>query len=416
MSQTDEHDARAPAPRGLPYFGCVGALRRNPMEFFRRVAVRFGGIARVPLQAGRSLYLVSEPKLIKELLLDHRTRFVKNTRYPAMQRLLGTGLLLSEGEGWRRQRLLTQPAFKPSELKRQIGWMSGYVTRYLDSWEQHARSGAPLDAELEFLKLTQLLAGVLVIGPGFEQDAPEMFRISEAIKNNWPVPPRGILSGFRKPSPERAQRLEDACSELDRLLLSFVERQRKAAPEDGGILGMLIADSEKEGQPFTDKELRDQVATLFFAGYETSAASMCWTHYLLSAHPDVREKLLREVDDKLGGTTPTGEDLERLDYVERVRRSPPTRTRRARGSSAHARACAPALVTRHVVRAAHRLGHALDVVGIDQQRAARSCSAAPANSDSTSTQSSSMLQAQYSLATRFMPSLSGVTSAMSAAR
>jgi len=318
MSQSNEPEARAPAPRGLPYFGCVGALRRNPMEFFRRVAVRFGGIARVPLQAGRSLYLVSEPKLIKELLLDHRTRFVKNTRYPAMQRLLGTGLLLSEGEAWRRQRLLTQPAFKPSELKRQIGWMSGYVTRYLDSWEQHARSGVPLDAELEFLKLTQLLAGVLVIGPGFEKDAAEMFRISEAIKNNWPVPPRGILSGLRKPSPERAQRLEAACCDLDRLLLSFVERQRRAAPEDGGILGMLMADSEKEGQPFTDKELRDQVATLFFAGYETSAASMCWTHYLLSAHPDAREKLLREVDDKLGGRIPSGEDLERLEYVERV--------------------------------------------------------------------------------------------------
>jgi len=318
MSQTDETRALPPAPRGLPYFGCIGPLRRNPMEFFRRVAVRFGGIARVPLQAGRSLFLVSEPRLIKELLLDHRTRFVKNTRYPAMQRLLGSGLLLSEGEGWRRQRLLTQPAFKPSELKRQVGWMSGYVARYLDGWKDIAASGGGLDAELEFLRLTQLLAGVLVIGPGFEEDADEMFAISEAIKNSWPVPPRGILAGFRKPSPERARRLEAACSDLDALMQRFIDRQRKAAPEDGGILGMLMAASQKEGQPFTDKELRDQVVTLFFAGYETSAASMCWTHYLLGAHPQVRERVLREVDEQLGQRTPTGEDLDRLPYLEQV--------------------------------------------------------------------------------------------------
>ena len=318
MSQLDQPTAAPPAARGLPYFGCIGPLRRNPMEFFHRVALRFGGIARVPLQAGRSLFLVSEPRLIKELLLDHRARFMKNTRYPAMQRLLGHGLLLSEGEGWRRQRLLTQPAFKPSELRRQVGWMSGYVTRFLDGWQRHAQDGTAIDAELEFLRLTQLLAGVLIVGPRFEAHAEEMFGISESIKNSWPIAPRGILSGLRKPSPTRAQQLEVACGELDRLVQHFIDRQRQADDDEGGILGMLMAASAKEGQPFNDKELRDQVVTLFFAGYETSAASMCWTHYLLSAHPHLRERLLREVDEQLGGRIPTGEELERLDYVERV--------------------------------------------------------------------------------------------------
>ncbi|MCC7547748.1 MAG: cytochrome P450 [Burkholderiales bacterium] len=318
MNQTDEPADPIPAPRGLPYFGCIAPLRRNPMEFFRRIALRFGGIARVPLQARRSLFLVSEPKLIKELLLDHRARLMKNTRYPAMQRLLGQGLLLSEGEDWRRLRLLTQSAFKPTELRRQVNWMGGYVARYLEGWKRNTESGAALDAELEFLRLTQLLAGILVIGPRFEAEAEEMFAITEAIKNSWPVPPRGILSGLRKPSPERAQRLEAACSDLDRLVQHFIDRQHKATTEEGGILGMLKAAAEKEGQAFTDKELRDQVVTLFFAGYETSAASMCWTHYLLSAHPRMRERLLREVDEQLGGRTPAGEDLERLEYVERV--------------------------------------------------------------------------------------------------
>jgi cytochrome P450 len=145
-----------------------------------------------------------------------------------------------------------------------------------------------------------------------------MFDISEDIKNNWPKPPRGILSGFLKPSKQRAQRLEAACTQLDHLMQTFIDAQRKAAPEEGGILGLLIAGGEREGPAFTDKELRDQVVTLFFAGYETSAASMCWTHYLMWAHPAVRERMWREIDEVLGSRTPTGEDIDRLQYVEQV--------------------------------------------------------------------------------------------------
>jgi cytochrome P450 len=303
---------------GLPRFGCIGALRRNPMEFFRAVAVRFGGLARVPLQAGRSLYLVSEPRLIKELLIDHRTRFVKNTRYAAMQRVLGHGLLLSEGEGWRRQRLLTQPAFKPSELKRQVEWMGQHISRFLDRWETHAKAGTPIEAEEEFLRLTQRLAGVLIFGPRFETWADTMFDITEDMKRNWPRPPRGILSGFIPPSPWKLRRLELACQDMDRQVQYAIDEQRKAAPEEGGILGLLMAGSAREGKAFSDRELRDQVVTLFFAGYETSAASMCWTHYLMWAHPNVRERVLREIDEVLGQRTPMGEDIDRLGYVEQV--------------------------------------------------------------------------------------------------
>ena len=321
MDQTSTPPApptAAPSARGLPYFGCIGGLRRNPMEFFRRVAVSVGGLARVPLQAGRSMYLVSEPRLIKELLIDHRTRFVKNVRYPAMQRLLGQGLLLSEGDGWRRQRLLTQPAFKPGELKRQVEWMSGHVARFLTRSDVHASRGTPIDAEEEFLRLTQLLAGVLIFGPRYEAHAEEMFQISEDIKNNWPKPPRGILSGFIPPSKARAQRMEAACADLDRQMQAFIDAQRKAEPEEGGILGLLITGSAREGPPFTDKELRDQAVTLFFAGYETSAASMCWTHYLMWAHPQVRERMLAEIDAVVGSRVPVGEDIDKLQYVEQV--------------------------------------------------------------------------------------------------
>jgi cytochrome P450 len=289
------------------------------MEFFRSIAVRLGGFVRVRLEAGRSLYLVSEPHAIKELLIDHRNQIIKMVRYSAMQRVLGDGLILSEGETWRRQRLLTQPAFKPSELLRQLAWMAPSVARYLERWRPHAASGQPIEAEAEFVRLGQLLAGILVVGPGFEQVADEVFDITEEMKANWPAKPRGILTGFIPPSKARAKRLEAAITALEeKLARRFIMQQRAQGSGEGGILSVLISGAEAEGKPFTDLELRDQVITLFYAAFETSAASMCWTQHMLSVHPAYRERMLEEIDRQLGGRMPTGEDLAKLQYTERI--------------------------------------------------------------------------------------------------
>jgi hypothetical protein len=84
-----------PGPKGVPYFGCVGEMRRNPMRFFTKVAQTYGGIARIPLMTGSHVYLVSEPALLHELLVANRDKYMKNVRYRQAQDLVGLGLLLS---------------------------------------------------------------------------------------------------------------------------------------------------------------------------------------------------------------------------------------------------------------------------------------------------------------------------------
>ncbi|HSO05720.1 MAG TPA: cytochrome P450 [Pelomicrobium sp.] len=311
-----ESDAVPPGPRGVPWLGCSGALLADPTGFFRRVAVRFGGIARIPLKSGRQIFLVSAPRQLKQLLLDQRERYVKNIRYPAMQRVLGEGLLLSEGDRWRRQRLLTQPAFKPAELSRQLQWMAPIVAGFLERWEAPAREGHILDVELEFLELTQLLAGRLIFGEAFAPRARAVFETTEAIKAHWPKPPRNLLLALLPRKQGLSEALEGAIRDLEHEFFALIDGQ--LGGDRGGILGMLIEASAKQDRPFTRQELRDQAMTLFFAGYETSAASMAWTHYLLWQHPDARERLWREVDDLVGDRLPTPEDIARLAHVERV--------------------------------------------------------------------------------------------------
>lgn len=92
-----------PGPRGWPWVGCVDALLRDPMAFFTTIARRYGGITHIPLKGGRSVYLVSEPSLIKELL-------------------------------WRCERRATQPAFKLTEIDRHLGWMTAAIENFLDRW------------------------------------------------------------------------------------------------------------------------------------------------------------------------------------------------------------------------------------------------------------------------------------------
>ena len=306
-----------PGTRGIPYFGNLGELRANPMAFFTRIAREHGGIA--TFQYGReTTYLVSEPALIRELLIEHREKYRKNIRYKAMQRILGQGLLLSEGAEWKAQRLMVQPSFRPSQLAHQIGWMAEAVTDFLARLGELAAAGDAVDMHREFLRFAQSLSGRLTFGPRFAKHADELFEISERLRRSWPPPPRGLLDSFKPPSPLRVIRLNRDLRELDALVYRIIREERPHADEEESIFGRLVRTSERQGRPLTDKQLRDQVVTLIVAGYETTAATLSWTHYLLDLHPSVRERIEDEVDANVGDEPITQAVLEQLPFAERV--------------------------------------------------------------------------------------------------
>ena len=306
-----------PGPRGLPYVGCLNGLLRNPMTFWSGIANAYGGIARVPLK-GQAVYLVSDPTLLYELLVTNRGKYRKNIRYRAAVELFGAGLLLNENDAWKRQRLISQPAFKADHIGRQVPWMAELTATFLDRWKNLARQPQPCDVDAEFLKLSQLLAGYYLMGPGFAQIAERFCAAAIAVKNSWPKPPRHALEALLRKSKGWTPRLEGAIKQIDTCAYEYLAEQRKAGFEDSGLVTMLVQASKTQGDEFDDQSLRDQILTLFFAGHETSATSLCWIHYLLSKHPEVRAKVRREVAHVLGSRVPTMEDLDKLVYMEQV--------------------------------------------------------------------------------------------------
>lgn len=307
-----------PGPRGWPFVGCLDALLRNPMVFWRAVADRYGGIARVPLR-GHAVYLVSDPELLYELLIRNRHKYRKNIRYRAAVELFGGGLLLNEGDAWKRQRLATQPAFKHDYVAAQVPWMAERTARYLAHWEAYARDGRACDVEAEFLRLAQLLAGYYLMGPAFSQIAEPFCDAARNVKDAWPKPPRNVLRLLLRKTPGWTPRLADAIAALDACIYRYLATERAAGFADSAVVSLLVEASRARGEELDDRSLRDQVLTIFFAGHETSATSLCWIHYLLAQHPEVRAKLQAEVDSVIGRERlPTAADLERLSYTEQV--------------------------------------------------------------------------------------------------
>jgi cytochrome P450 len=306
----------------LPYFGCLGGLLRDPMEFWSGIANQYGGIARVPLMAGQTAYLVSDPTLLYELLVTNRQKYRKNIRYRAAVELFGAGLLLNEGDAWKRQRLISQPAFKADYIATQVPWMAKLTAEFFDRWRSKAEQGRAFDVDPEFLTLSQLLAGYYLMGPGFAAIAERFCVASVAIKDNWPKPPRNVLRvllrKYRGNTAGWSPELEGAIKQIDVCLAEYLADRRKHDFADSGLVTMLVQASREQRDEFDDRSLRDQILTLFFAGHETSATSLSWIHYLLSQHPEARAKLRAEIERVLGNRMPTAEDLDQLTYTEQL--------------------------------------------------------------------------------------------------
>jgi cytochrome P450 len=305
-----------PGPKGLPIIGGLLPFLASPMEAITAIARRYGGVARVPIR-GKYLYVVSDPEILKEMLVAHRQKYMKNVRYRHIQALLGQGLLLSEAAEWRRQRVITQPAFKPDAIDAQMGWMAEYTDRFLDRWDGKAERGETFDVEPEFGRLAQCLSGRYLLGEPFDEIADEFCEIAAAVKAHWPQAPRNLVRAFIPISKVKIARFDASIAALDEIIRRFITKHRASDFADCGVLKRIVMASRAEGAEFDDQSLRDQISTLFFAGHETSATGLCWIHWAISRHPEIRAKMLAELSS-LDGRLPAAADLHSLTYTGQV--------------------------------------------------------------------------------------------------
>lgn len=305
-----------PGPKTLWPGGHMIAFRRDPLKFLSGLAREYGDVAQFRVGPQRA-FLLSHPDLVRDMLVTHHDRFHKGRALQRAKRLLGEGLLTSEGEQHRRQRRLAQPAFHRQRVNSYGQVMVEHASRFSERW----RDGETVDISQEMMRLTLSIVGKTLFDAGVESEADEVgAALSEMMElfGYLMLPYTELLEKLPLPQVRRFNR---ARARLDAVIYRIIEERRASGTDRGDLLSMLMLAEDEEGgrERMSDEQVRDEAMTIFLAGHETTANALAWAWYLLSQNPEAEARLHAELDEVLGGgRAPAVEDIPNLRYTEMV--------------------------------------------------------------------------------------------------
>src|SRR5215204_2457939 len=296
-----------PGPRGNVVLGSIGDLYRDRLRFVLDVASTYGDVAQYRVAHIR-MYQVNHPDGVGRLLHENHRNYSKDV-----------ATFTSDGDFWRRQRRLAQPAFHRRRVAAFGELMTDATLAMLERWRPSVAQGLPLDVATEFMHLTLEIATRALFSTSVERDLVKIGRAIAMLLNEvtfrftFPFYPP-----LKVPTP-RNRRVLAARVTLDSVIYQIIAERRRRPGEHDDLLALLMeARDEKTGEGMSDRQLRDEVITLFVAGHETTANALTWASYLLSTHVAVARELRTEVDEALQGRIPTAADLPNLPYTRRV--------------------------------------------------------------------------------------------------
>jgi cytochrome P450 len=304
-----------PGPRHAIPFSSLFVYRRGPLPFFQRLANEYGDISYFRFGPQQAFFL-NHPDYIRDVLVTHHQSFIKGLALQRAKRLLGEGLLTSEGEFHRRQRRLSQPAFHRARVASYAMTMTDYAVQASDGWSD----GETLDMSEEMMRLTLAIVGKTLFDADVISDAREVGQAMTIVMdlfNTITIPFYELIQ--KLPLPQ-IRRFDKARAKLDAIMFRLIEQRRRSGEDHGDLLSMLLLaqDVEGDGGVMTNEQLRDELMTIFLAGHETTANALTWTWYLLSQNPAVETKMHAELDRVLAGRIPRFDDVAALKYTEMV--------------------------------------------------------------------------------------------------
>jgi cytochrome P450 len=309
--------ATPPGPRGHFLLGSLREVQHEPLKLLYDGFREHGDVVRFRFGATRAFFL-AHPDHIRHVLHDNHRNYDKhNIDYAMLRRLLGNGLLTSDGAFWHRQRRLMAPMFHRQRVAGFCGLMVDSTLEMLERWEALAQSGEPFDAAVEMARLTLTIVAKALFSADVSEDAETIgAALTEVNRQLGEFHLLDML--WMIPTP-RKRRFRDAVRALDRVVDKIIDQRRRTTHRNEDLLSMLLdAVDEETSQTMTPRQVRDEVLTLLLAGHETTANALVWTWYLLSQNPEAADKLHHEVTSVLGERAPSGLELPRLPYTRMV--------------------------------------------------------------------------------------------------
>lgn len=309
---------QGPKPRFL--MGNIPDMGGDILSFYQRCAREYGDVSTLYLGYQRC-YLINNPDYIEEIMVTNPRNFLKGAAYHtySTRRLFGNGLLTAEGDEWMRNRRMMQPGFNHKAVGTYAGIMTDYTERMLARWQ----AGETRDIHEDMAELTLQIVTKALFDADVENEARETGRLFNQLLREFNggfsslVHQVGEYMPAYLPWPGRSS-FDRIMKRLDEVIYGIIHQRRADKSDHHDVLSILLQAQDEDGSRMTDRQLRDEVMTLFFAGHETTALALSWTFYLLAQHPEVEQKLVDEISATLGERSPGLGDLPNLTYNEQV--------------------------------------------------------------------------------------------------
>jgi cytochrome P450 len=292
---------RPPGPSDPVHLG----IDPETLVTLSQVREEFGDIVSMRRRNGRLAYFINDPAEVRRILTRRHSRYVKGPGFERVKMLLGNGLIVSDGDAWRRSRTMIQPAFSRQNVHRLIAVMVQCCDSLAVRWAEAARQGRPVNITSDTSDFALELILISIFGDDYES------KLLSQGKNPF---------AFLASDSTRDLSVVMKARNLRRLLLEIIEARRVAGNvETYDFLSMYMHATDKQGGVFSDDELLDELITLIVAGFETSANTLNWVWYLLAGHPDVEENVIAE-SRRLVPTVSsvTAESLAEMQYTQQV--------------------------------------------------------------------------------------------------
>ena len=295
--------------------GVMREFNRDSLGFIERAQRDYGDIVWMRFLYVPALFLY-HPNEIEYVLSTNPRNFRKamSLRSNFFQRLVGNGLLTSEGEEWKRQRRLSSPAFHRHRISAYADTMVDYTRRLMANWQP----GEARDMHREMMRLTLEIVVQCLFSADVSNDVDHVGdTLKELVK---PFAAQATLKWIldnRLPTPAHL-RFHKFARRIDDVVYRIIAERRASGKDEGDLLSMLLAARDEDGSRMNDQQLRDEVMTLFLAGHETTALTLAWSWYLLGKNPDAEKKFHDELDEVLSGRAPAMADLPKLKYTEQI--------------------------------------------------------------------------------------------------
>jgi cytochrome P450 len=265
--------------------------------------------------------MVNDPEGVRRILLDNVANYPKtDLEIEFFSAMFGEGLLSAPHAKWRMHRKVMAPSFGTRTVESYAPAMAETAAAFAQQWD-----ALPEAAEIDIADEMKALTLKIICRTMFSADADELAKLSrEALGFAQGSLEFGLLDVLPVIGPRRIKRTVEAIRAhfkgMDAAIYRLInerEKIRNEAPKDF-LTRLVAAKDPDDGAGLNATEVRDEVITIFMAGYETTAVSMTWVWYLLSQHPLEEAQLHAELDAVLGGRTPTVEDLPNLPYTRMV--------------------------------------------------------------------------------------------------